>query len=195
MLESELLGAFRRVYPQRLESFPANELEITFGTPGIPFERQPRHDVESAFFLLAWWMVFAQPQDGQNKDAIMDPYIYTQLTSDFGIHIDNRNALLHCWPKVNRFHREYEKGNILLGDLSSFIAPELQLATDASRKNPEYIFEATQRVLIQHLWKERTLTRPKSRYELRVMRTEADQATFTTSRSKASRSKRQSDVN
>ncbi len=130
MLESELLGAVRRVYPQHLESFPANKLEITFGTLGIPFERQPQHDVESVFFLLAWWMVFVQPQDGQSKDAKMDPYIYTHLMSDFGICTDNRDALLHRWPKVNRFHHEYKKGNILLGDLSSFIAPELQLATD-----------------------------------------------------------------
>jgi len=194
MLESELLGAFRRVYPQRLESFPANELENTVGTPGIPFERQPRHDVESAFFLLAWWMVFAQPQDGESKDAMMDPDIYTQLTSDFGIHISSRDSLLRGWPEENRFHREYEKGNILLRKLSSFIAPELHLAKDASRNNPEYIFEATQRVIIQHLWKERTLTRPKSTHKLQVVRTNADQASFITSGSLASRSKRGSEV-
>src|SRR5258706_2710376 len=194
MLESELLGAFRRVYPQRLESFPANELENRVGTTGIPFERKPRHDVESAFFLLAWWMVFAQPQDGESKDAMMDPNIYTQLTSDFGIHISSRDSLLHRWPEENRFHREYEKGNILLRKLSSFIAPELQLAKDASRNNPEYIFEATQRVIIQHLWKERTLTRPKSTHKLQVVRTNADQASFITSGSLASRSKRGSEV-
>ena len=201
-LESELLGAVRRVYPQRLETFPTNEFENTSSKThkvGIPFERQPRHDVESAFFLLAWWMVFAQPQDGESKDAIMDPDIYIQLTSDFGIHTRHRdglhrNCLLHCWPKENPFHREYEKGNTLLRKLSIFIAPELQLATDASRKNPEYVFEATQRVLIQHLWKERTLTRPKSVYKLLVRRTNADQATFITSGSLASKSKRESDV-
>src|SRR5258706_3368984 len=190
MLESELLGAFRRVYPQRLGSFPANELEDRVGTPGMPFEAQPRHDVESAFFLLAWWMVFAQPQDGESKDAMMDPNIYTQLTSDFGIHISSRDSLLHRWPEENRFHREYEKGNILLRKLSLFIAPELHLAKDASRNNPEYIFEATQRVIIQHLWKERTLTRPKSTHKLQVVRTNADQASFITSGSLASRSKR-----
>ncbi len=197
MLESELLGAVRRVYPQRLESFPANEPEITSSEThevGIPFERQPRHDVESAFFLLAWWMVFAQPQDGESKDAMMDPDIYTQLTSDFGIHISSRDSLLRGWPEENRFHREYEKGNILLRKLSSFIAPELHLAKDASRNNPEYIFEATQRVIIQHLWKERTLTRPKSTHKLQVVRTNADQASFITSGSLASRSKRGSEV-
>ena len=197
MLESELLGAVRRVYSKRLESFPANEPELISPQPhkvGIPFERQPRHDVESAFFLLAWWMVFAQPQDGEIKDAMMDPYIYTQLTSDVGIHTHYRDGLLRGWPEENLFHREYEKGNTLLAELSSFIAPELQFATDASRKNPEYIFEATQRVLIRHLWKERTLTRPKSVYKLRVKRTDTDQATYITSASQAGKSKRESDV-
>ena len=196
MLESELLGAVRRVYPKRLESFPANELEVglEIHKVGIPFERQPRHDVESAFFLLAWWMVFAQPQDGENKDAIMDPFIYTQMTYGFGICTASRDCLLHGWPERNCFHPEYEKGHTLLRKLSSFIAPELQFATDASRRNPEYIFEATQRVLIQHLWKERTLTRPKSVYKLRVRRIDTDQATYNTSASLAGKSKRESDV-
>ena len=181
MLESELLGAVRRVYPQRLETFPANELEITSSKThkvGMPFERQPRHDVESAFFLLAWWMVFAQPQDGEIKDAKMDPHIYTQLTSDVGFYINSRDGLLKAWPNENRFHPEYEKGNALLQELSIFIAPELQFATDASRKNPEYIFEVTQRILIKHLWNERSLTKPKSVYKLRVNRTDADKATL-----------------
>ena len=197
MLESELLGAVSKVYPQRLESFPANDFEITLSKAHkviIPFERQPRHDVESAFFLLAWWMVFAQPQDGEIKDAKMDPHIYTQLTSDVGFYVNSRDGLLKAWPDENRFHPEYEKGNILLQKLSMFIAPELQFATDESRKKPEYIFEATQRVLIQHLWEERTLTRPKSVYKLRVNRTDADKATYINSASLASNSKRESNV-
>ena len=197
MLESELLDAVRRVYPQRLESFPVNKLENTSSKThkvGIPFERQPRHDVESAFFLLAWWMVFAQPQDGEIKDAKMDPHIYTQLTSDVGFYINSRDGLLKAWPNENRFHPEYEKGNALLQELSIFIAPELQFATDASRKNPEYIFEVTQRILIKHLWNERSLTKPKSVYKLRVNRTDADKATYITSASLASNSKRGSNV-
>ena len=195
MLEPELLDAVRGVYPQRLESFPANKSENTLSEmheAGIPFERQPRHDVESAFFLLAWWMVFAQPQDGEKKEAKMDPYIYTRLTSDLAFCIESRDGLLRGWPIKNRFHREYKKGNDLLRVLSSFIGPELQLATDESRKHPEYIFEATQRILIRHLWKERTLTRPKSVYKLRVVRTEADQATHISSLARGS--KRVADV-
>src|SRR5882757_7795009 len=195
MLESELLDAVRRVYPQRLKSFPANNRDFVSPKPQgvvIPFERQPRHDVESAFFLLAWWMVFAQPRDGEIKGATMDPFIYKAMTSDFGNSIESRDSLLKGWPAKNPFHAEYEKGNTLLRKLSTFIAPELQFAADTSRKSPEYIFEATQRVLIQHLWEEKdTDPKPKSAYKLRVPRIDADEATFISS---ASTAKRVSDV-
>jgi len=168
----------RRLYeaksPERLKRFPQpavdqNEilctLESTEVAPrhlkSLPWSHEPRHDAESAFWLLVWWAVHLLSPDAptpNHADASkIPPAVWKSLTNVDLINNEDQRILFLIWlahdlPWLDPTYRGLEP---LFQKMAKQIHNDLHWAPMATApehmRRPEFLHEALQRVIFDFL--------------------------------------------
>lgn len=157
---SKIATEYKRLLPERSRHFsPPNKRELI----DIPETRlqysqhQLRHEAESIFWNLLHWVMTAQPADKKktNSTAMAEGFRPTLLPADWDNLIsygDNRNkAFIASDFETRLVHPTYSPLYTLLDDMRKHLRGDLELSTDELRKQPEYLHEVFQRLIINFL--------------------------------------------
>jgi hypothetical protein len=162
----EAYKAYEAAVPGRLRAFPKN-IERLYRLPNDiphePFKHELQYDAESVFWLLLWWAISAYPVDVAADDKIIDDRVWDALTKKQDADRDPRERFVDQ-PVVNILHPSYKPLERLLEDMAWQLCGdhekgEAQLKKqdpgyeeDQSRKQPDYLHEALQRLIIKFLF-------------------------------------------
>jgi hypothetical protein len=114
------------------------------------FRHELNHDVESVFWLLLYWAMVVQPENGPKQKIAA-----TTWSGLNGNHKD-RDALVRCtligeFPD-NCIHSYYKPLEPLIKDLAAILVIDSRwLPDEDDRKDPYYITEAFQRLTLKFI--------------------------------------------
>ena len=162
--------------PERLERFPqpvddqaANCVAISGEIDrdslcSLPWTHELRHDAESSFWLLVWWAIHLRPKSSESSESSepsppseIESFIFNSLTSvNLETKRDRRGAFLDGLanevPWLDLAYRELEP---LFIQMACHLRGDLYWA-NGQMKNPEYLHEALQRIILNFLMKNQT---------------------------------------
>ena len=144
---SQMAHAYGKFFPDRLTRFQPSSVryvtEIGNDLTSSPQRHELRHDAESTFWLLLWWVITATPADG---DA-------TEIPSEFWVPLvgtaeDARslNIPTTCLDPA------YAPLSELLGQLADALEYDLYWATDTHYTHPEFLHEVFQRHILNFIF-------------------------------------------
>jgi hypothetical protein len=206
----EAYGAYGAAVPDRLRAFPKN-IERLYRLPNDirhnPFKHELQYDAESVFWLLLWWAISAYPADVAADDKKIDDRVWDALTKKQDADEDPRERFVDK-PLDNILHPSYKHLETLLEEMAWQLRGdhekgEAQLKKqdanyeeDQSRKHPDYLHEAFQRLIIKFLFANyheefMTMTKgPDFRKHVEVAPMVANLSSAQVSKGRASRSKK-----
>jgi hypothetical protein len=144
----QLLTRYQDTLPGRLKTFPKNDIELLEvpeeDESSSKFQHLLRYDAESMFWLLLWWCIQAQPE-GDLSESI--PILYWAVL----VEVDFRGPnFIGRFPK-NCLHSSYSGLRALLNDMGRHIQGDLKFSKIKEKKEPEYIHEVFQRLILNFL--------------------------------------------
>jgi hypothetical protein len=174
----EAYGAYKDAVPGRLDEFPATEkqfYDVESDIRHTPYKHELQYDAESVFWLLLWWAIQACPLGHSLKVNKIDDRHWDALTKKQDANEDPRerfvkeslNDVLHPFYKpleallkdmAQQLRGDHEKGEVQLKKLDP------NHKEDPSRKQPDYLHEAFQRLIIKFLfanYNQKFMTVPK----------------------------------
>ena len=108
------------------------------------------HDIESVFWLMLYWAVGVQPENGSNE--AINPLIWAGLMGS----VDSRSILLKCGDLEIATHSAYRPLGSLLNKLAAIIVIDRHwFESDDPRNHPGYANEAFQRLILQFIFEHR----------------------------------------
>ena len=141
------------VFPDRLRRFqhsPGNlnlhMVDIAAPPDSFSWRHELRHDAESAFWLLVWWVVNAAPADGCTSEIPCE--LWATLVGTF--------ADIRPWNIASGYlDPAYAPLSELFHQLERFLKCDLQWATDAPYTHPEFLHEVFQRHILNFIFENR----------------------------------------
>ncbi|KIM24503.1 hypothetical protein M408DRAFT_26973 [Serendipita vermifera MAFF 305830] len=152
-LDSRVLPRYKKALGNRLEVFPAKKkefVEIPAKSKMKPedFRHLLRYDAESVFWFAMWWCIQAQPAEKSIAEEKIPHSLWVNLAGESG----SRNALfVKDFPSYPFLHSSYARLVTLLDEMREHLQGDLDYSKDEDKKNPEYVHEALQRVLLKFL--------------------------------------------
>jgi hypothetical protein len=140
-----------RYLADRVKAFPKIEPELITmidvkDMPSDEFQHLLYYDAESTFWLLLWWCILAQPAEGISSSVIA----YT-LWSAIVAEPDGRDKnFIKEFPSYC-LDPSYSGLVTLLDDMSLHLQGDLNFSKIKERKEPEYMHEAFQRLILNFL--------------------------------------------
>ena len=150
---SQKAHVYGDVFPARLTRFQhspgsPNRHTVDIDAPPDPssWHHELRHDAESAFWLLVWWVVNAAPANGCT--SIIPNELWSPLV---GIITDARpwNIASDCLDPA------YAPLSELLHQLGRALKFDLHWATDTPYTHPEFLHEVFQRHILNFIFENR----------------------------------------
>jgi hypothetical protein len=151
---------YARVHPDRVKKFPSSNEELSFNPKEIAGKKIPgmwrhelEHDAESVFWLLLYWAMVVQPENIPKEK--IDVGSWADLNGDH----TSRHRLIVSIPLVmsaNLLHPFYDPLRPLIKDLAAILVIDGHwLPASDLRKDPYYITEAFQRLILDFIIKNR----------------------------------------
>jgi hypothetical protein len=112
------------------------------------------HDVESVFWLLLYWAMVAQPEG--HTGGYIHSSSWSSLLGDSRDRGHFVFSLSSGDPPRNLTHSVYEPLWPLIRSLAAFLVVDRHWLSESSRKRPDYICEAFQRLILQFLVSKRS---------------------------------------
>jgi hypothetical protein len=159
----EALEHYQKAVPKRLDKFIPDKtkhfLEMPSDGDTREWRHELRHDTESAFWMLLYWVVIFQPVDDQTPSTI--PWAFWAVFTTES----ERGSLL--WrvqvkevgeTKTTWVHPDFDRVRELLGDMAAHLNGELQWLTEEDKcydqmKKKSYLREVFQRLILNFLFK------------------------------------------
>jgi hypothetical protein len=162
-LEGDALKLYKNCVENRLDKFRLNEAVFYNTTKKTDirerYSHRPSYDAESILWLLLWWAIQIQPDNGKSQDRIPGS-IWVDLTGGKG-ELDHRGFFLS--PEMpNICHPFYRELDQLLKSLFKQLSGYQEFVTlraneyamhspkdqDDTRMDEEYLHEALQRTIL-----------------------------------------------
>jgi hypothetical protein len=148
-IDSKLQSSYQEMLEGRVKAFPINEQELLAmssveDAPLDEFQHLLRYDAESAFWLLLWWCIQAQPAKGVSS-VILHAYWSILVSGD-----NIRESFINNFPR-NCLHPSYSELTTLLIDMGRHLQGDLKFSKTKERKEPDYIHEVFQRLILNFL--------------------------------------------
>jgi hypothetical protein len=151
---------YARVHPDRVKKFPSSNEELSFDPKEIAGKKIPgmwrhelEHDAESVFWLLLYWAMVVQPENIPKEK--IDVGSWADLNGDH----TSRHRLIHSIPELmspKLLHPFYDPLRPLIKDLAAILVIDSHwLPASDPRKDPYYITEAFQRLILDFILKNR----------------------------------------
>jgi len=146
-LSNMALNAYEQVFPDRLARFRQSPnkhfVEIKASADPSSWRHELRHDAESAFWLLVWWVVNASPQNGT----------MTKIPNGvWGPLVDTRVDVRTCKLPATALDPVYSPLGVLLNQLGDAVLHDFHWATDKPYTDPEFLHEAFQRHILNFVF-------------------------------------------
>jgi hypothetical protein len=148
-VDLRLRRCYQDMLTDRLEAFPTNDMEI-LRVPSDKtaisnnFRHLLRYDAESTFWLLLWWCIQAQPEGDTSEIG----HSYWSSLID---EVDIRGIIfIRSFPQ-SCLHSSYFELGPLLYDIGQHLQGDLEFSEDKEKKEPEYMHEAFQRLILNFL--------------------------------------------
>ena len=152
---NEAYEAYKDAVPDRLETFLPNKEKYyrnASDKPYDPFKHKLQYDAESVFWLLLWWAIQACPLGASLDDNKIDERDWAALRSKQDEKRDPRERFVKE-SLTDVFHPAYEPLEALLEDMAEQLCGDHhEQGDDQSRKLPDYLHEAFQRLIIKFLF-------------------------------------------
>ena len=149
---SEKACVYRDVYPDRLIRFrhspgSPNRHTVDIDAPPNPssWRHELRHDAESAFWLLVWWVVNAVP-DGCTSEVPIEIWVPLVGTAFEARPLDIPSG---CLDPI------YAPLSELLQQLGEALGSDLHWATDTPYTHPDFLHEVFQRHILNFIFENR----------------------------------------
>lgn len=163
LLNDQIATQYERLFPERSRQFsPPNERELIAIQKAQIIEytqHHLRHEAESIFWNLLFWVMTAQPTNKTKTDpnAVAEGFKPTVLPADWGSlvsHGDSRNKSFIASDFEKRLiHPAYSPIYTLLDEMRRHLRGDLELSKDKLKKRPDYLHEVFQRLIINFLAK------------------------------------------
>jgi hypothetical protein len=143
---------YEQYMEERLKEFPPNAkeiMELEEDKDLNPFCHELRYDAESAFWLLLWWAMQAKPKDDTSDEDKIKNRNWDNLT-DADDEDDSRATFILQFPKT-LCHAGYRELDGLLEAMARQLKGDH--GSTPSRRHPEYLHEAFQRLIFEFLSK------------------------------------------
>ena len=155
---------YAKVHPDRVKKFPSSGKKLFIDTdedliinpkklmnksPDDKWRQGLEHDTESVFWLLLYWAMVVQPEKC-SKEKI-DAASWADLN---GSHVSRQNLLFVAGQGMtgNLTHSVYRLLRPLINDLAAnFVIDGHWLPVSDLRKDPFYIIEAFQRLILNFI--------------------------------------------
>ena len=161
---------YSELLPKRLKRFPQPEVDqeencVTISVNidedshcSLPWTHELRHDAESCFWLLVWWAIHLRPKPSKSSPpSKIESGIFDSLTTvDLEAKIDFRVSFLDTlFKKVPWLDPAYRELEPLFLQMARHLMGDLYWA-NGQMKDPEFLHEAFQRIILNFLVKNRT---------------------------------------
>ena len=150
---SQKAHVYGDIFPDRLTRFQhspgsPNRHMVDIGVlpDSSSWRHELRHDAESAFWLLVWWVVNAAPADGCTSKIPME--LWSTL---IGTTTDARPLIIAS----NCLDPAYAPLSELLEELGRELKHDLHWATDTPYTHPEFLHEVFQRRILNFIFENR----------------------------------------
>ena len=151
---SERAHVYGDVFPDRLTRFqhsPGSPNRHMVDIGALPdsssWRHELRHDAESAFWLLVWWVVnVAAPTDGSTSKV---PIVIWATLVDTKTDIRPWNIPSDCLDPA------YAPLSVLLDQLGDALECDLHWATDTPYTDPDFLHEVFQRHILNYIFENR----------------------------------------
>ncbi|KIM22937.1 hypothetical protein M408DRAFT_28288 [Serendipita vermifera MAFF 305830] len=150
---------YMKVLSDRVKRFPSRPtLDIILRTTQEAADRewfhQLRHDAESVFWLLLWWVIHVRPDNDKSPTHIPED-LWKTLTQPTKSQYDSRTGLLTTMQTQRGWlDPAYMALEELVRKMAAHIQGDLHWVTDKhpeEMKDPEYVHEAFQRLIFNFL--------------------------------------------
>jgi hypothetical protein len=151
---------YANAHLDRIKQFPPETDEVLVDSRKLKNQSQDDvwrheldHDVESVFWLLLYWTMMVQPEEGPSGGYI-EPIFWSILSQSENPQLREGFVLSLCSgrPLVNLTHSVYVPLLPLISNLAAILVVDRHWLPESDvRKTPEYICEAFQRLILQFI--------------------------------------------
>lgn len=145
---SQKANMYDDIFPNRLSRFqrsPGDRHMVDIGAPPNSWRHELRHDAESAFWLLVWWVVNAAP-DGCTSE--MPAELWVPLV---GTTVDARPFAIPS----SGLDPAYAPLSELLHQLGQALVDDLHWATQTPYTHPDFLHEVFQHRILNFIFENR----------------------------------------